>query len=258
MAANGGGFGDGVVYAIDPTGNFSIAHTFNRNGIPFDGERPDGGLVRDQVGNLYGTTLGPGRGTIFKIDTMGNETLLYTFGSNSPDGFIPLNELAIDAQGNLYGMTFGSEGGNGAVFKITPSGEETLLYSFGPLPDAQSPTFNGVVLDPSGNLYGITNLGGTSNLGAIFKIDTAGNETVIHSFAGPDGKYPFGALSRDPQGNIYGTTNEGGKFGGGVIFRFKPQAPVGRPSVEHRAPYISNHPEPRRFGLQPPKRIKLR
>lgn len=222
MAANGGAFDNGLVYKIDHAGNFTVLHAFNHNGIPSDAELPDGGLVRDQAGNLYGTALGLGRGSIFKIDPAGNESLLYIFGSNSPDGFVPVNELTIDAQGNLYGMTEGSDNGNGAVFKITPTGEETLLHNFGPLPDAESPSFNGVVLDPSGTLYGITTLGGTSNLGAIFKIDTAGNESVIHSFSGPDGKYPYGALTRDPQGNLYGTTSQGGAFGGGVIFRIKP------------------------------------
>src|SRR5262249_10879308 len=108
------------------------------------------------------------------------------------------------------------------LFKVSPSGQETVLHNFVFQPDAQTPIFNGVAVDLSGAVFGVTNGGGDFGLGAILKIDPAGNETVIHSFSGPDGQYPYGGLARDPQGNLYGTTPEGGAFGGGVLYRIKP------------------------------------
>lgn len=224
MASTGGALGRGLVFKLNSSGQLTILHNFDNEFGALDGELPLGGFLHDGAGNLFGVTLGGGfgAGTVFKIDRSGNESVLYAFGTNNGDGYEPYNELAIDANGNLYGMTEGSTLGFGTVFKVTPAGKETILHEFGDLPDAQSPIINGVVLDPSATLYGVTNEGGEFGLGAIFKIDTAGNETVIHSFSGSDGKYPYGGLARDPQGNLYGTTSEGGAFGGGVVFRIKP------------------------------------
>jgi len=226
MTFRGGTADEGILYKINHTGKFTVMHSFGAQ--PGDGELPEGGLVRDKAGNLYGTTMSGGAlgaGTVFKIDPGGNESVFYSFGANFPDGLEPINELTIDAAGNLYGMTDDSLGfpfGFGVVFKVNPSGQETVLHNFVFVPDAQTPILNGLAVDPSGTVYGVTNGGGDFGLGAVFKIDTAGNETVIHSFSGPDGQYPYGGLARDPQGNLYGTTSEGGAFGGGVIYRIKP------------------------------------
>ena len=225
MTLAGGESGLGSVFKLDPLGNKTTLYSFTfSSGDVF---QPYGGFVRDKAGNLYGSTYSGGAigyGGIFKVDTAGNESVLYSFGMSDEDGIPPCSDLTLDARGNIYGMTEdGGTNGFGTLFKISPSGKETVLYSFGPLPDAQLPGFGGVALDPAtGSLYGVTVGGGTFGLGAVFKIDSAGNETVIHSFNGADGKVPYGTLTRDPQGNIYGTTSQGGAFGGGVIFRIKP------------------------------------
>ena len=77
-------------------------------------------------------------------------------------------------------------------------------------------------MDAAGNLYGTTSYGGTNGVGTVFKLDPAGQETVLHSFSGRDGKIPYGTLARDKAGNLYGTTYGGGAFGGGVVFKIAP------------------------------------
>jgi len=117
---NGGLFGSGAVFKIDPNGIESILYSFQG---PPDGYAPSAGLVIDSAGNLYGTTTFGGAnsffGTVFKIDTTGQETILYSF-QNSKDGANPYSKLALDAAGNLYGTTSGGTSTLGTVFKITP------------------------------------------------------------------------------------------------------------------------------------------
>ena len=199
------------------TYTFSVLHTFT--GSP-DGAVPDGGLVRDAQGNLYGTTVLGGAynyGTVFKLDTTGKETVLYSFTGTGGDGANPYAGLVRDAQGNLYGTTNdgGASGGApfgwGTVFKVDTAGTETVLYSFTGPPDG-AVTYAGLVRDAQGNLYGTTWSGGAYDAGTAFKVDTAGTETVLHSFSGTggDGSEPFAGLVRDAQGNLYGTTVLGG------------------------------------------------
>lgn len=188
------------------------------------GANPVAGLVRDAAGNLYGTTSAggviggtckiiAGCGVVFKLDTSGTETVLYSF-TGLADGTYPLAGLVLDASGNLYGTTSGggvaagtclASNGCGVVFKLDPAGAETVLHSFTGSPDGDSPRA-GLVLDAAGNLYGTTLAGGASNLGTVFKLDTAGTETVLHSFAGPEGSAPTAGLVLDAAGNLYGTT----------------------------------------------------
>jgi len=219
----GGQFGVGTVFKLDSLGNETVLHTFSFNG---DGLIPYSGVIRDAAGNLYGTTTSGGTtfaGTVFKIDPSGNETVLYSFGSFPGDGATPYSGLAMDTTGNLYGMTQSGGADNlGTIFKITVGGAESVLYSFATSGDAQMPFLGGLVLDPAGNIYGTTPSGGAFSLGALFKLDSGGIETVLHSFNGTDGKIPYGALVRDGSGNIYGTTYAGGAHGGGVVFRLKP------------------------------------
>ncbi len=222
---NGGKYGFGSVFEMTQAGLVTL-YAFD----PFDGsdgEAPYGGVTRDSAGNLYGTTLAGGLGNggiVYKIDPSGTETILYNFGSQNGDGAFPWAGLSLDAQGNLYGTTsIGGANGFGNVFRLTPAGVETVLYNFGPPPDGQSPYYgDGVILDPAGNLYGVTTSGGASAFGVVYKVDTSGKETILHSFSGPDGKLPEGNLAMDPKGNLYGTTTEGGAYGGGVIFRITP------------------------------------
>lgn len=197
-------------------GTYNVLHTFTNSP---DGGYPLSGLLRDTQGNLYGTTSAGGNtsaacsnnycGVVFKIDSAGNETVLYSF-NGQPDGSNPQAGLIQDATGNLYGTTCGGGAtGNGTVFKVDSSGNETVLYSFGGQPDGSCPQA-GLVLDAAGDLYGTTRSGGTANDGTIFKLDTSGKEIVLNSFTGQaDGKFPQDLL-RDSAGNFYGTANSGG------------------------------------------------
>jgi uncharacterized repeat protein (TIGR03803 family) len=220
------GTGCGTVFKIDPTGKEIILHSFT--GTEGDGIYPSVGLRRDKKGNLYGTThyggssIGceNGCGTVFKVDPTGTETVVYRFTGIGGDGAYPFSRLIGDGTGNLYGTTY--QGGAydcGTVFKLDPDYTETVLYSFtgahgdGALPEA------GLVLDAEGNMYGTTYEGGAHNYGTVFKLDTAGKETVLHSFNGKDGEYPTD-LVRDKEGNLYGTAQYGGGISGfGTVFK---------------------------------------
>ena len=217
-----GGAGYGTVFKLDPTGTETVLHSFDGRG---DGGILYAGVIRDTAGNLYGTTLygGPsgGRGTVFKVDATGAETVLYTF-KGVPDGQNPVAGLIRDTAGNLYGITLsgGFSFGYGTVFKLDATGAETVLYRFGPPPNGRNPGA-GLVRDAAGNLYGTTFAGGTSDFGTVFKLDKTGKWTILHNFAGPplDGQTPSAGLVRDAAGNLYGTTFVGGTFNQGTVFK---------------------------------------
>jgi uncharacterized repeat protein (TIGR03803 family) len=223
-----------LALAIVPTPaqaqTFTVLYSFTGG---TDGGNPYAGLVRDAAGNLYGTAAIGGSsqfsgGTVFKVDTRGNETVLYSFCSVSGcfDGGFPVATLVLDASGNLYGTTVsGGTGCNGSgcgtVFKLDTSGTETVLYRFaGGTTDGCYP-YGGVVLDASGNLYGTTSQCGSSKFyGTVFKVDASGTETVLHNFTGgSDGGSPmYTSLLRDKKGNLYGV-NFGGGSNGGVLYK---------------------------------------
>ena len=191
-----------------------------------DGCDPYAGLVRDTAGNLYGTTVGCGAfgwGTVFKVDTSRAETVLFNFSYSNGDGAIPYGGLVRDSAGNLYGTTdYGGSSGNGVVFKLDTSGKETVLHNFaGGTKDGCDPLYESLVRDSAGNLYGTTNRCGAFGYGTVFKVDTSGKETVLHSFAGypADGCYPYAGLVRDSAGNLYGTTDGCGAFAYGTVFK---------------------------------------
>jgi uncharacterized repeat protein (TIGR03803 family) len=107
------------------------------------------------------------------------------------------------------------------VFRISASGQETILYSFKGAPDGAYPSgpYGGVVRDSAGNLYGTTSAGGAAGLGMVYKLDANGQETVLHSFTGsPDGSAPLAGVIRDSAGNLYGTTSSGGTSNYGTVF----------------------------------------
>jgi uncharacterized repeat protein (TIGR03803 family) len=228
------GSGCGVVFKLDPAGNETVLYTFTGGA---DGANPAAGLIRDAAGDFYGTTENGGTyqyGAVFKLDPAGNETALYTF-TGGIDGASPAASLIRDAAGNLYGTAAG--GGNptgecpygcGVVFKLDPAGNETVLRSFTGGTDGGFP-YAGLILDAAGNLYGTTNQGGTPNgcggngCGVVFKLDPAGNETVLHSFTGGAGGAILRAsLIRDPAGNLYGTTAYDGAHNYGMLFGLRP------------------------------------
>jgi len=242
-ATNSGGASNfGTVFKLDPnTGTETVLHSFQG---PPDGTAPQSGLVEDGSGNLYGTTIGGGKlesdcatggcGTVYKIDTAGNETVLYAFtGETNGDGLSPIAYPVLDSSGNLYGTT-DQGGGNandccGTVYEVSPAGTETVLYRFqgadgsGPY----TPVFRGA----GGILYGTTINGGNYGYGVVFKLATSGKEKVLHHFTGnSDGGNPYAGLTADAAGNLYGSAAVGGDIkcsagngvGCGVVFKVSP------------------------------------
>jgi uncharacterized repeat protein (TIGR03803 family) len=207
----GGGFGCGIVFKLDTANNETVLHAFT--GTDGDGAIPYGRLVRDGSGNLYGTTSvggANGLGTVFKIDSSGAESVIYSF-AGYPDGANPYAGLVMDNAGNLYGTTEnGGASRFGTIFKIDTGGNVTVLHSFAGGTDGADPKSD-LILDAAGNLYGTTFLGGSGSSGTVFELDTTNTETILWSFTGgSDGGNPFGGLTLDANGTLYGTTENGG------------------------------------------------
>ncbi len=208
-----------------------------------DGANPSG-ITMDAAGNIYGfaqtfTTFSCGPGTAFKLKkpTGGGWTfsVIHKFAATSGDGLCPTGAPLLDSAGNIYGATaYGGVTGTGCstygcgiVFKLAATTgyglwPETILYSFAGDPDAGVPVM-GVIADSAGNLYGLTNSGGSTpnciyGCGTVYEISpTSGggwSESVIHSFQNypTDGAGPQGGLAIDAAGNLYGTTYAGGSF----------------------------------------------
>lgn len=211
---DGGANNWGTIFKVDPSGTETVLRSFSSTST--DGANPYAGLVRDPAGNLYGTTFlggSAGYGTVFKLDPSGTFTLLHSFIGGLTDGFQPYGGLILDSAGNLYGTT------RSTVFKIDPSGTMTTLHYFTG-PSDGNVCFAPVTRDSAGNLYGTTWLGGASNEGTVFKVDTAGTETILWNFtAGVDGDRPQSGVVLDAAGNLYGTTTGGGANGMGVLFK---------------------------------------
>jgi uncharacterized repeat protein (TIGR03803 family) len=208
---------------------FTVLYSFKGG---HDGAYPFAGLVKDSRGNLYGTTSSGGasnNGTVFRLDTKGRETVLYSFCKriNCADGAIPLASLLRDKAGNLYSTTsVGGTSGNGVVFMLDTSRKETVLHRFAGDPSDGAYPQAGLIRDAAGNLYGTTTWGGSFGDGVVYKLDKAGKETVLYVFTGAiDGGDPqYGSLVRDAAGNLYGTTYTGGAFscgsdGCGTVFK---------------------------------------
>ncbi len=195
-----------------------------------DVSEPRAGLVRDKTGDLYGTGSFWGsssNGGVFKVDDKtGNETVLYDFGP-PPDGAAPSDSLILDVLGNLYGTTTlggpASGFGYGTVFKLDPSGAETMLWDFTGGSDGANP-IGGLILDRHGNFYGTSSAGGlgfsNAGYGTLFKLDPSGNLTVLHVFGSffGDAATPAASLAADSDGNLYGTSQAGGTWGNGSVF----------------------------------------
>jgi len=201
-----------------------------------NGADPFAGLVQGRDGNLYGTTAYGGTcaltnlgcGTVFKMSPAGALQTLHYF--TGPDGAFPFSELVLATDGNFYGTTVGggancaSSNGCGTVFRITPSGSLTTLYSFcsqSNCVDGQQP-YGGLIQATNGNLYGTTNYGGTSancdlGCGTFFRITPAGALTTLSSFTGvPAAFFPATTLVQGANGKLYGTTQVGGAHCGGA------------------------------------------
>jgi len=226
----------------------TLATLYSFPGFPGDGAEPQGGLIADAAGNLYGTAfgggIGNGYGAIFKLTPTGTETVLHAF--NGVDGAGPDGRLIADAAGNLYGTTTYGGLNFGTVFKLTlnPDGtySHSILHNFAGSPsDGAAP--HGLLADAAGNLFVATTAGGPSDCGGTGcgmvirltpNLDGTYTESVLHTFTadnpvpagfgGSDGQYPFGNLVADGAGNLYGTTYYGGGsdcdgYGCGTVFK---------------------------------------
>jgi uncharacterized repeat protein (TIGR03803 family) len=224
--------GCGTIFRLAPDGTKTTLYAFKGRE---DGGVPEAGLLRDERGNLYGTTGAGGaysRGTVFRIAPDGAESVIYAFCSqaNCTDGEWPQSALIADKAGNLYGTTTrGGANSGGTVFRIAPDGTETVLYNFCSVqPACQDGTvpLAGVTMDKAGNLYGTTNVGGAfESFGVVFKLAPDGTETVLHSFwPFTDGVNPITGVIVDKTGNIYGTLPLGNtcKKPGGLVYRLSP------------------------------------
>ncbi len=198
-----------------------------------NGKAPDP-LVQGTDGNFYGTTIigASGNGTVFNVSAAGALTTIYTFCSQSGCGDGSNLEVALvqATNGNFYGTTYaGGANNSGSIFKVTPAGVLTTLYSFCALPsciDGNSPSA-GLVQAVNGNFYGTTTNGGAYNSGTVFEITPAGTLTTLHSFCAlpncVDGQYPLAPLIQAANGNLYGTTPSGGSVhNAGEIFQVTP------------------------------------
>jgi uncharacterized repeat protein (TIGR03803 family) len=221
----------GTIFKVSPGGKEAIVHRF---ALDAEGEAPQG-LIRDAAGNLYGVTLYTqqvfgGSGTVFKLDTSGVFTVLYTFNDNRGEGIHPVGRLIRDTNGNIHG-TIGNDGVGcaGEVFRLDATGQEELMHCFlrgdnGYLPLAG-------VIDAGGTLYGTTHFGG-NGVGVLFRISQTGQYDAVHRFAGAgDGEdAESGGLTLGSDGSIYGATWHGGTGtcrggsypGCGVIFKYTP------------------------------------
>jgi uncharacterized repeat protein (TIGR03803 family) len=152
-------------------GNETVLHGFEGT----DGSLPYAGVIRDPAGNLYGTTTSsyPAvAGVVYKLDSAGNETILYNFESSgdSYNGGAPYGGVVRDPKGGLYGTTLGGGSSNsGVVYMLDAAGRETVLYSFTGSSDGGKP-YAGVTRDPAGNLYGTASTGGQYGGGVVFKV----------------------------------------------------------------------------------------
>ncbi len=184
-AMYGGMYGEGTVFKLIPqvgpcrdAACYWTVNNLHDFGLGADGADPTyGDLIWDQQGNIYGTTLfgGPvGNGTVYELTPSGNgytESVLYSF--SGPDGAVPAHGLVFDNQGNLFGTTlYGPDEYAGTVFELTfvpgVGWTEHILYSFQNASDGGYPQ-SGLIFDSSGNLYGMTSMGGSGGIGTVYR-----------------------------------------------------------------------------------------
>jgi len=240
LANDGGNNGYGLLYKITAAKAFSGLYPFCGSSDCLDGERPDGRLVADASGNLYGVTYyggANGNGEIFKVSvTTKKLTVLYSFCrlSGCADGANPRGGLVFDKAGNLYGVTTngGGSSDDGVLFKLTPSNGFSIVRRFCTLSyctDGARPN-GALAISATGVIYGTTYYGGnTSNGGVLFRYDTTKNQFgIAYTFCSQDecndGENPAvdAGVAIDKAGNVYGTTLYGGKSGQGIVYKITP------------------------------------
>jgi uncharacterized repeat protein (TIGR03803 family) len=223
----GGAKGKGVLYELTPAGKFSRLYSFCAQTNCTDGSGPVSSPFQAADGTIYGTTnLGGefGSGGVYAFTSKGGLVTMYSFPA-PPGGSSAEPTLIQGADGNFYGVTFYlGQAGDGSVFKLTPQGQFTTLYSFctantGNCADGAGPI--GLIQGSDGNLYGMTSVAGTFRGGTIFGITPKGVLTTLYSFCSQaqclDGNGPQ-SLMQDTNGMLYGTTAAGGAHGHGTAF----------------------------------------
>jgi len=248
--------GCGTAFELTPDGRFQVIYNFCAQVNCADGGAPSNGLILGADGNFYGTTDAGGAnfnaaacanyvvscpGTVFKMTPSGELTTLYNFCSqpHCADGFDAVSLLQA-RDGNFYGVAQAGgiliqngpcDHGCGTVFKLTPAGKFTVLYTFCSEPgcmDGARPV--GLMQGTDGNFYGMTYYGGTSyeSWGTVFQITPAGQYGVLLNFCAKNGgcengSYPDAPLIEGVDGNLYGTTRGGGAHDGGTVFQLSPR-----------------------------------
>jgi uncharacterized repeat protein (TIGR03803 family) len=226
--------GAGTVFKISLSGTLTTLYSFCAQSGCTDGEFPEAGLIQATNGDFYGQTGSGGTanlGTVFRITPTGKLTTLHSFCSNfqqgyCADGSSPWGNLMQATNGYLYGTTYyGGTGGGGTVYKISPGGALTTLYSFcsqSGCADGRFP-LAGLIQATNGYLYGTTSSGGTNGAGTVFKISPGGTLTTLYSFCSQsncaDGGGPEAPLIQATNGYLYGTTADYGAYNSGTIFR---------------------------------------
>lgn len=206
---------NGTVFAITPSGTLTVPYYFT------EGNVPKSGLTLGTDGYFYGTTVQANNdsGEVFKVTPSGSLIVLHTF-TNGDDGGAPVAPPIEGADGNLYGTTTtGGANGWGTVYKLTPSGTFTTIYSFVDYAHGVDP-WAPLVQGTDGNFYEATYEGGSSSGGVFFRITPSGKFTLLYNFSGIVG--PVGPLVQGSDGNFYGTTSQGGANGLGAIFKLTP------------------------------------
>ncbi len=212
-----------------------VLHSFDSSNGK-EGNDPEGGLIFDTTGNLYGTTEDGGSGsTLYQLSPGANgewtEHLLFEFAYTKKDGERVFSGLVFDASGNLYGTTFtGGTYNEGTVFQLSPDEDgawhERVLHDFNNDGVDGTGPISGLTFDAAGNLYGTTSGGGTGCFGTVFELESGTwTETILHSFVdnGRDGAGPWAGVVFDSAGNLYGTTVAGGGGSGcGTLFEIIP------------------------------------
>lgn len=223
--------GCGTVYRLVKSDHWAVDTIYQFTGAT-DGAQPQGGVIFDHAGNLYGNAFENnfegGGGDVFQLSASGvgwTFNLLFQFQC-ADSGCWPYSGLIFDQADNLFGETTSGSTGGGTVFQLSQVGGRwnfNLLYSF----TGSTGPYSSLMMDQAGNLYGTTFRDGTHNCGSAFKLaKNNGNYTYtdLHDFTcnGTDGKHPVGGLVMDSDGNLYGTTQAGGTTGNGIVFEITP------------------------------------
>jgi len=245
----GGNAGQGTIFEITPGGKFTSLYSYCQQQNCTDGAFPVSPLLQVSDGSFRGTTGEGGannKGTIFKFVPGSAPQILYSFCAQAgcSDGASPFSGLVLASDGNFYGET--SEGGSdgtycglsgygcGTIFRLTPSGKFTTIYTFctqsgckdGALPQGQ------LIQAKDGNIYGTTDAGGAEQYGGygqgtVFRISLKGKLTTVYTFCPgescTDGDTPYAGVIQATDGNFYGTTALGGPNAWGAVYRLTPK-----------------------------------